>query len=147
VATIVPAKKNERQYHVGSSIQIGLNHEIIEARVRVIVEHTDGTRLQVDFGQDETALIHEWQVVKGSGLSASWCNMAFLPLPAKSNSGFPMTEERKYAILFAATVLSARKLAAMESDKPSPAKMCAVDRAIDQAKFILDRIEARWPNK
>jgi hypothetical protein len=26
-------------------------------------EHTGGKRLQVDFGKDETALIHLWQVV------------------------------------------------------------------------------------
>jgi hypothetical protein len=55
-----------------------------------------------------------------------------------------MTEERKYAILFAATVLCARKLAQMESDRPSPVKICTVERAIDQAKFILDKIDARW---
>jgi hypothetical protein len=27
-------------------------------------QSSDGVRLQVDFGKDETALIHEWQVVK-----------------------------------------------------------------------------------
>ncbi len=37
-----------------------------------------------------------------------------LPLPAlKSIAGFPMTEERKHAILFAATILLARKLQPM----------------------------------
>jgi hypothetical protein len=55
-----------------------------------------------------------------------------------------MTEERKYAILFAATLLCARKLASLESDKPSPAKVFAVERAIDQATFILERIDARF---
>ena len=58
-----------------------------------------------------------------------------------------MTEERKYAIFFAATILAARKLAAMDSDRPSPAKFCAVDRAIEQAKFILQRIDERWLNQ
>jgi len=56
-----------------------------------------------------------------------------------------MTEERKYAILFAATILSARKLLDMDPDKPSMAKQFFVDRAIEDAAFILERIDARWP--
>jgi len=56
-----------------------------------------------------------------------------------------MTEERKYAILLAATILSARKLATLETTGPTPAKICAVDNAIEQAKFILQRIDERWP--
>lgn len=55
-----------------------------------------------------------------------------------------MTEERKYALLFASTILCARKLIALESDKPSPAKVCAVETAIDQATYILERIDKRW---
>ena len=43
----------------------------------------------------------------------------------------PMTEERKFAILFAATILSARKLAELEDpDKPTPKKVGAVETAI-----------------
>jgi hypothetical protein len=45
-----------------------------------------------------------------------------------------MTEERKYAVLLA-TILCARKLAAMESDRPNPVKFTTVDPAIDQVKF------------
>jgi hypothetical protein len=56
-----------------------------------------------------------------------------------------MTEERKFAILFAATILSARKLLDMDPDKPSLAKGYFVDRAIDDAAFILERIDARSP--
>jgi hypothetical protein len=56
-----------------------------------------------------------------------------------------MTEDRKYALLFAATILSARKLAELDSTRPSPAKFAIVDRAIEQACFILKRIEERWP--
>ncbi len=56
-----------------------------------------------------------------------------------------MTEERKFAILFAATILSARKLLDMDLEKPSMAKGFLVDRAIDDAAFILERIDARWP--
>jgi len=56
-----------------------------------------------------------------------------------------MTEDRKYAILFAATLLSARKLMEMESDKPNMAKGYFVDKAIEDAAFILERIDKRWP--
>ncbi len=58
-----------------------------------------------------------------------------------------MTEERKHAILFAATLLSARKLIEMEADKPNMAKGFIVDRAIDDAAFILERIERRLPSE
>ena len=57
-----------------------------------------------------------------------------------------MTEERKFAILFASTLLCARKLIeTMESDKPDFAKQYFVDKAIDEAAFILERIEKKWP--
>jgi len=56
-----------------------------------------------------------------------------------------MTEERKYAILFAATLLCARKLMEM-GDRPSPAKFALVEDAISNAKFILDRIDKKWGN-
>jgi hypothetical protein len=56
-----------------------------------------------------------------------------------------MTEERKYAVLFAATLLCARKLMEL-GDRPSPAKFAVVEDAISNAKFILDRIDNKWPN-
>ena len=58
-----------------------------------------------------------------------------------------MTERRKYAILFAATILAARKLNELDSARPSPVKFKTVDRAIDLAKFILDQIDQRWKTK
>jgi hypothetical protein len=59
-----------------------------------------------------------------------------------------MTEERKHAILFAATLLCARKLIeTMESDKPNMAKPYWVDKAIDEAAFVLERIDKRWPEE
>ena len=54
-----------------------------------------------------------------------------------------MTEERKFAILFVATILAARKLIDMDPNKPNMAKRYFVDRAIDDAVFILERIDAR----
>jgi hypothetical protein len=57
-----------------------------------------------------------------------------------------MTEEWKHAILFAATLLCARKMIEiMDSDKPNFAKQFFVDKAIDEATFILERIDKRWP--
>lgn len=56
-----------------------------------------------------------------------------------------MSEERKYAILFAATLLCARKLMEMDSDRPSPAKVAVVENAVRQATFILECIDRRWP--
>jgi hypothetical protein len=56
-----------------------------------------------------------------------------------------MTEERKFAILFAATILAARRLIDLDADKPNMAKEFFLDRAIDEAVFILERIDARWP--
>ena len=37
---------------------------IVEATIKALVDTTEGTRLQVDFGYDETALVYEWQVVE-----------------------------------------------------------------------------------
>ncbi len=57
-----------------------------------------------------------------------------------------MTEERKHAILFAATLLCARKLIeTIDSDRPNMAKQYFVDRAIDEAEFILERIGKKHP--
>jgi hypothetical protein len=57
-----------------------------------------------------------------------------------------MTEERKHAILFAATLLCARKLIeTIDSDRPNMAKQHFVDRAVEEAEFILERIDKKWP--
>jgi hypothetical protein len=59
-----------------------------------------------------------------------------------------MTEERKFAILIAATILSARKLAELENpDKPSPKKVATVETAIRHAAYILGEIDRKWPSK
>lgn len=56
--------KNERQFHIGQKTRINLHSGRMEdATVKAIVERTEGVRLQADFGFNETALIHEWQVV------------------------------------------------------------------------------------
>ena len=59
-----------------------------------------------------------------------------------------MTEERKHAILFAATILCARKLIdIIDSDKPNFAKGFFVDKAIEEAAFVLERIDKKWPTQ
>lgn len=57
-----------------------------------------------------------------------------------------MKEERKHAILFAATVLLARKLMpTLENETPDLEIEHYQWRAIHQASRILDKIDARWP--
>jgi hypothetical protein len=51
-----------------------------------------------------------------------------------------MSEERKFAILFAATLLVARELIV----QAQYGKGFFVDRAIDDAGLILERIDERW---
>jgi len=53
-----------------------------------------------------------------------------------------MDEQRKYAILFAATILAARKLSEIRV-KPCPARECAIADAIENAKRILEKIDER----
>jgi hypothetical protein len=57
-----------------------------------------------------------------------------------------MTEERKHAIVFATTLLCARKqIDQIESDKPNFAEQYFIDRAIEKVETILGRIDHRWP--
>jgi hypothetical protein len=59
------AAHSEQDYAVGDRVKINLHTgRIVDATVKAVIEHTDGKRLQVDFGKDETALIHLWQVVQ-----------------------------------------------------------------------------------
>jgi len=52
-----------RQFKVGDSVSITLQTgRIVDGTVRAIVEKTDGIRLQVDYGNDETALVELWRV-------------------------------------------------------------------------------------
>jgi hypothetical protein len=53
----------------------------------------------------------------------------------------PCDRGKKFAILFATTILSARKLIDMDPNKPNMAKGYFVDRAIDDAALILERID------
>jgi hypothetical protein len=61
-----------------------------------------------------------------------------------------MDEQRKHALLFAATLLCARKLLPlMETDEPQPAQEFLTEhyrwRAVEQAHRLLEIIDKRWP--
>jgi hypothetical protein len=60
------AKGPKREFKVGDKIRVNSHHGKIEdVVVRAVIEHTDGTKLQVDVvGLDLTALIDTWQVVE-----------------------------------------------------------------------------------
>lgn len=63
VPLAMPSKKPERQFKVGDHVIVSLaGGQIVEATVRAVVNRTDGVRLQVDYGKDETALVELWQV-------------------------------------------------------------------------------------
>ncbi|MGB7728941.1 MAG: hypothetical protein WBL50_12980 [Candidatus Acidiferrum sp.] len=50
-------------YEVGSPVVVRLNDgRIVKAKIRAVIEQTNGVHLQVDYGHDETALVHEKQV-------------------------------------------------------------------------------------
>jgi hypothetical protein len=58
-----------------------------------------------------------------------------------------VTEERKFAILFAATILAARKLSDLGdlTDRPCPARDTVIRDAILRAEAILRKIEQTYP--
>src|SRR5215469_941722 len=97
-----------------------------------------GTLLYHNSGSLRLSSIHVREGLPGG-------TIRFPPLPATYLRETPMTEERKYAILFAATLLCARKLNELDSDRPSPAR--AVEDAISQAAFILQCIDRKWSEK
>jgi hypothetical protein len=59
------ADDNLREFKVGDRIKVNMHRgRIVDATIKAVIERTDGKRLQVDFGKDETALIRLWQVVE-----------------------------------------------------------------------------------
>jgi hypothetical protein len=58
-------KKAPREYRAGQHVRIELSGgRIDEAKIAAVISRDDGVRLQVDFGNDETALVELWQVVE-----------------------------------------------------------------------------------
>ena len=65
ILTVLVRKKpdDEHRFKVGDSVSITLHTGlIVGGTIRAIVERTDGVHLQVDYGQDETALVELWRV-------------------------------------------------------------------------------------
>jgi len=55
------------KYKVGDRVLVKLSGgRIVEATIKALVVTTEGTRLQVDFGFDETALVYDWQIVENA---------------------------------------------------------------------------------
>jgi hypothetical protein len=59
-----PRHMPDKHPKVGEKIKVNMHGgKIVDATIKAIIESTDGVRYQVDFGHDQTALVHEWQVV------------------------------------------------------------------------------------
>jgi hypothetical protein len=57
-------ERNINDFAVGH-VKVNMHRgRIVDATIKAVIERTEGKRLQVDFGKDETALIHLWQVVE-----------------------------------------------------------------------------------
>jgi hypothetical protein len=56
-----------------------------------------------------------------------------------------MDEGRKRALLIAASILAARKLAQYEGGVRVPATICAISDSIRWAEEIMAEIDRRWP--
>jgi nucleoside-triphosphatase THEP1 len=57
-------------------------------------------------------------------------------------------EDRKFALLFAATILAARKLSELEAQgitRPCPARDIIIIDAISKAEEIMRKIEKNYP--
>jgi len=64
----VPKKPDPppRQFNVGDKIRVNMDAgQVVDAVVEAVISQTDGLRLPVDLGFNQTALIREWKVVKG----------------------------------------------------------------------------------
>ena len=56
-------KPSERQFKVGDRVLVNPHRgRIEEGIVKAVIHQADETRLQVDFGSDETALVYLWQI-------------------------------------------------------------------------------------
>jgi hypothetical protein len=71
---------------VGDKIWVSMRDgEIVDAVVKAVLDqYTDGTRYQVDFGNEQTALIHAWQIVINQGWRTNPSGMKTTKLSNKS---------------------------------------------------------------
>jgi small-conductance mechanosensitive channel len=62
-----PVSMMNKPRKVGDTIRVNMHAgKIVEATIKAIINSTEGVKYQVDFGNDQTALVHEWQVVNNS---------------------------------------------------------------------------------
>jgi hypothetical protein len=57
----MPAKSHKVGDHIRVSMHGG---KIVDAVIKAILDTTDGSKYQVDFGKDQTATVSERQIVK-----------------------------------------------------------------------------------
>jgi hypothetical protein len=56
--------EKKRQFKRGDFVRVSLPvGQIVEATVRAVIESSEGIRLQVDFGHEQTALVDERDVL------------------------------------------------------------------------------------
>jgi len=60
----VPKPPPPHQFKVGDRIKAKIAGQVVDATIRAVVEHADGLKLQVDFGNEQTALVALWQVLQ-----------------------------------------------------------------------------------
>jgi hypothetical protein len=60
----VPASKNpDESFKVSDRVTVSLPAgRVVEGIVKATINRTNGVRLQVDYGKDETLLVYVWQV-------------------------------------------------------------------------------------
>jgi hypothetical protein len=57
-------KEERRQFKVGDRIRVSLPPgRIVDATIRAVIPSTEGIKLQIDWGHDQTALVHERDVL------------------------------------------------------------------------------------
>ena len=62
----MPKKSNPapRQFKVGDHVKVSLPlGRIVDATIKAVIDRTDGLHLQVDYGNDQTALVSVRQVL------------------------------------------------------------------------------------
>lgn len=57
------AQQRNPKYRVDEKIKISLNGRIREGVIKAAIEYSDGWRYQVGFGDSQTVLVYEWQIV------------------------------------------------------------------------------------
>jgi hypothetical protein len=57
-------EEKRRQFKVGDLVKVSVPvGQIVDATIRAVIPSTEGIKLQIDWGHDQTALIHEGDVL------------------------------------------------------------------------------------